>query len=245
VTKLLYGSAFKAPSPYLLYAQPLLPGGVIGNPNLKPQLVHTVEAVGSYRITKYLNLTADVAYSLLLDKAEFVPSGVNQTAENTATEQVGSFAATADLVLKDDVRAYASFELDKGYRETNTLGYLAQLVTHDLVVYPQFIARAGIHKTWSTSDQVRIRLGTQLFVAGRRIASDNNVRENLSSYSLPAYAEWDALAGVETRANTPTPLLIQLRATNLLDQRAVDPGFAGIDYPRAAREVFLELRRAL
>ncbi|HEX2875126.1 MAG TPA: TonB-dependent receptor, partial [Polyangiaceae bacterium] len=31
VAKLLYGSAFKAPSPYLLYATPLRPGDVVGN----------------------------------------------------------------------------------------------------------------------------------------------------------------------------------------------------------------------
>ncbi len=43
VLKLLYGSAFKSPSPYLLYATPLRPGDVIGNANLEPQFVHTVE----------------------------------------------------------------------------------------------------------------------------------------------------------------------------------------------------------
>jgi iron complex outermembrane receptor protein len=42
--KLLYGTAFKAPSPLLLYAQPYAVGDVIGNPELKPQRVHTVEA---------------------------------------------------------------------------------------------------------------------------------------------------------------------------------------------------------
>ena len=37
VLKLLYGNAFKAPSPYLLYASPLGPGDVIGNARLRPQ----------------------------------------------------------------------------------------------------------------------------------------------------------------------------------------------------------------
>ena len=37
--KLLYGSAFKAPSPQLLYGSPLAPGDIAGNDKLKPSYV--------------------------------------------------------------------------------------------------------------------------------------------------------------------------------------------------------------
>ena len=41
--KLLHGSAFKAPSPLLLYAVPSASGDVVGNPDLRPQYVNTFE----------------------------------------------------------------------------------------------------------------------------------------------------------------------------------------------------------
>ncbi len=46
--KLLYGRAFKAPSPLLLYAMPSAIGDVEGNPQLKPQYVRTLEFQLSY-----------------------------------------------------------------------------------------------------------------------------------------------------------------------------------------------------
>src|SRR5262249_10642787 len=49
VAKLLAGSAFKAPSPYLLYAMPLRPGDVVGNSGLKPQRIYTVEFQASWK----------------------------------------------------------------------------------------------------------------------------------------------------------------------------------------------------
>ena len=61
--KLLYGSAFKAPSPQLLYGVPLMPGDIAGNPQLKPSFVHTVESQLAYRPIRYLRLTTGVAYS--------------------------------------------------------------------------------------------------------------------------------------------------------------------------------------
>ena len=87
VLKLLYGSAFKAPSPYLLYASPLRPGDVVGNTNLKPQFVHTLEFQYSYKPNPFFGLTTGMAGSWLMDKAEFTPQGINQAARNVADQR--------------------------------------------------------------------------------------------------------------------------------------------------------------
>ena len=83
VTKLLYGSAFKAPSPYLLYAEPLRAGDVIGEQGLEPQKIDTLEFQALVEVGPTLNLSSGLAYSLIRDKAEFAPQGLNQTAQTT------------------------------------------------------------------------------------------------------------------------------------------------------------------
>src|SRR3954451_21393497 len=70
--KLLQGSAFKAPSPLLLYAVPSAAGDVIGNPRLKPQRVDTFEAQMVWEPWSRLSISTDVAYNLLRDKTEFI-----------------------------------------------------------------------------------------------------------------------------------------------------------------------------
>src|SRR5262249_11023089 len=70
--KLLHGSAFQAPSPFLLYAVPATSGDVVGNPDLRPQYVNTFEALVEYMPASFLTLSSDVAYSVLRDKTEFV-----------------------------------------------------------------------------------------------------------------------------------------------------------------------------
>jgi outer membrane receptor for ferrienterochelin and colicins len=74
--KLLYGSAFKAPSPQLLYGSPLAPGDITGNVNLKPSYVHTVETQLSYRANRYLRVSTGVASSTCSTKPP-LPSGVS------------------------------------------------------------------------------------------------------------------------------------------------------------------------
>jgi iron complex outermembrane receptor protein len=80
--KLLYGSAFKAPSPLLLYGVPFSIGDIVGNPNLKPQRVDTVEVQATLEPFKDLLFSTGLAYSRLLNQAEFVQQGFNSIARN-------------------------------------------------------------------------------------------------------------------------------------------------------------------
>jgi iron complex outermembrane receptor protein len=91
VAKLLYGTAFKAPSPYLLYATPLRPGDVVGNPDLKPQRIQTAEVQMSWKPRRVFGVTSGVSYNWLLDKAEFTPQGINQTARNVSSQRTLSW----------------------------------------------------------------------------------------------------------------------------------------------------------
>jgi outer membrane receptor for ferrienterochelin and colicins len=243
VAKVLYGSAFKAPSPYLLYAVPLRPGDVIGNSELKPQYIHTLEGQLSASPWKFLRGSTGISHSWLLDKAEFTPQGINQAATNVASQRSLSWESRLDGSYGDDVDAYGAFELVRSRRELGQEGYAADLVGRRNVVYPPWIVRAGVAVRIPSVPSFPLEAALQTMVAGPRRAADASIVEAGRSFELPTYALLNAslstrelylIRGHETR--------IALRGKNLLGASGPDPGFSGYELPLAARELLLELR---
>lgn len=241
VAKLLYGSAFKAPSPYLLYATPLRPGDVVGNEHLNPQLVKTAEYQMSFMPVRMLGVTSGVSYSWLDDKAEFTPQGINQTARNVASQKSFSWETRAD-VRDYRFNLYASFDLVRSQRDLGQEGYVAMLVGQRNVVYPPWIARAGAMFLVPSLPDVPLELGAEGMWVGPRRAADTSIVENGASFDLPAYFQLDVtlatrelylIPGHETR--------IALRGKNLLVARGPDPGFSGFEYPIQPAQLFLEV----
>lgn len=243
VAKLLYGSAFKAPSPYLLYATPLRPGDVVGNRGLEPQRIHTVEFQGSWKPMTWLWLTSSVAYNWLLNKAEFTLQGINQTARNVAKQRALSWETRVDVRRGEPLTAYASFELVQSWRELGQDGYAADLIGTKNVVYPPWMVRAGVNAALQSAVDVPLSVGAEgIWVAPRR-AADTSIVEHGGDFHLPSYCMLDLfvttgdlylIRGQETR--------IALRTRNLLGSRGPDPGPSGFEYPLTPREVLLELR---
>jgi iron complex outermembrane receptor protein len=243
VAKLLYGSAFKAPSPYLLYATPLRPGDVVGNQQLKPQRIHTIEYQMSWRPGRFFAVTSGVSYNWLLDKAEFTPQGINQAARNVASQRSFSWETRADVRRHEAIAGYASFELVQSIRDLGQEGYAASLIGSKNVVYPPWIARAGINVAVPSPTQVPLTVGAEGMLVGPRRAADTSIVEHGSDLYLPTYGLLDLFVatgdlylvrGHESR--------VALRARNVLGARGPDPGFSGFEYPLAPREIFLELR---
>jgi iron complex outermembrane receptor protein len=243
VAKLLYGNAFKAPSPYLLYATPLRPGDVVGNSDLKPQRVHTVEYEVSWRPRSTFGITSSVSYNWLLDKAEFTLQGINQEARNVARQQSLSWETRADLRYAERVTAYASFDLVLSWRDLGEQGYAATLIGTKNVVYPPWIARAGLDVALPSPIDLPLSAGGEAILVAPRRAADTSIVENGGDFYLPTYCRLDLfvttrdlylIRGQESR--------IALRARNVLDSRGPDPGPSGFEYPLTAREILLELR---
>lgn len=241
VAKLLYGSAFKAPSPYLLYATPLRPGDVIGNEHLNPQLVKTAEYQMSWLPVRRFGITSGVSYSWLTDKAEFTPQGINQTARNVASQRSLSWETRADV---RDYRydLYASFDLVRSERDLGQEGYAAMLVGKQNVVYPPWIARAGAMFAVPSLPDVPLELGAEGIWVGPRRASDTSIVERGASFDLPAYFQLDVtLATRELYLVPGHETRIALRGKNLLVARGPDPGFSGFEYPLQPAQLFLEI----
>ena len=241
-TKLLYGSAFKAPSPYLLYASPLAPGDVIGERNLKPQHVDTLELQGLLALGPLLELSSGLAYSMIRDKAEFAPQGLNLTARNVAEQSSLSWETRADVRHGSSLSGYASFEWIFSRRTLGQEGYAARLLGKENVAYPEWIGRAGVSVGIPGLSTVPLDVGSQALLVGPSAPADASIVENGGRYELPSYLLLSAslstrplylIPGHETR--------LAVRAKNLLGEDGPIPGFSGFDYPLAPREVFLEL----
>ena len=84
-TKIMYGTSFNAPSPVQLYTNYISPGGIVGNPLLKPESAKTLEWALMGKLFKGVNFNANVFYIAINDKIEYqLPYGQtsNITAEN-------------------------------------------------------------------------------------------------------------------------------------------------------------------
>ncbi|XXT21788.1 TonB-dependent receptor [Sorangium sp. So ce429] len=243
VAKLLYGSAFKAPSPYLLYAEPLVPGDVIGNDDLKSQVIHTVDTEVTWRPAASFSASTGVSYSRLNDKAEFVPRGINQTAQNVASQSSLIWATRAELRRGEAMGGYGSFETVYSTRDSGQVGYQAELVGPAMVAYPRWIARAGAYVKLPSPRSIPLELSTQGILVGPRRAADASILENGGSFDLPTYLWWNASLVARNLWVIPGhETTVALRAKNILGASGPDPGFSGFEYPLAPRELYLELR---
>jgi outer membrane receptor for ferrienterochelin and colicins len=245
VAKLLYGNAFKAPSPYLLYARPLRPDDVVGNERLAPQRIHTLEYQMSLTPARWFGVTSSVSQSWLLDKAEFTPQGINQTARNVASQRSLAWETRLDVRRFEDVNAYLSFDLLRSERKLDQEGYAAALVGSRNVVYPNYILRGGVAVGVPSLPDVPLELGAEATFVGPRRAAETSIVERGESFDLPTYLLLDL--SLRTRDLYLVPgheSRVALRAKNVLVARGPDPGPAGFEYPLPPASLFLELQHA-
>jgi len=241
--KLLYGSAFKAPSPYLLYANPLGPGDVRGNAALKPQRIQTLEYQVSLKPNQFIGFSSGVSANWLFDKAEFSPQGINQAARNTASQTTFTWETRADAKHYDDYATYASFELVRSRRDLGEIGYAAGLVGTANIVYPPYIARLGLSAALPSVPSVPLTAGTEAMFVGPRHAADASTLANGAQFNLKAYATANVFLTTRNlyliRGHES---VVALRVYNLFNAGGPDPGFSGFEYPLPPREIMLELR---
>jgi outer membrane receptor for ferrienterochelin and colicins len=241
--KLNYNSAFRAPTTLLLYGVPLAPGDIVGNASLRPQQIHTLETNFLLDPAEWIRFETTFAYSHVIDKASFTTVGVNSVARNLAQLDVLSWETELRVDWEEQLWGYANVGLVAGWQSLEASGYVAQLLGDGLEVYPTAIVNAGLGYQF-VDFPLRITVEGR-FLSDRR-ASDSNVIENGSVYTLPAAFYLNAsiaLVRFEALENQPTTLTFSVQ--NILDTRAAHPGFAGIDYPSARRTFMLVWQQEL
>ena len=241
--KALYGGAFKAPSPFLLYAEPFRVGDVLGNEDLKPQYIHTLEIQVAYSRSKRIMLSTGLTYNFLLDKAEFQQRGVNRVAENLSEMKTLSWESEILLGLSEWLHGYLNWEWVYGTRDLGQEGYLARLIGVENVIYPSCIGRLGLS---GRIPGLPVRWSTEVIYASSRRASEMNIMEQGGSYRLDGYGLWDAALSSEGfHLVGQKPTFFTLRARNLTNAFGPDPGYAGVDFPLTPRCLSFEVRQEL
>ena len=237
--KLLYGHAFKAPAPLLLYGQPMRSGDIQGNPELEPQRVHTFELAAAYQPWDFLEVSTDLAYSYLQNKAEFTLQGVNKVARNVAEMGLLSWETELRARWKRWIQGYLNWSLAYVVRDLGQPGYVADLLGSESSTYPLWLLHAGVR---GQLPWLPLRLTLELSYVGTRDASDENALEAGEVYGLDPYLMLNAsVALVDLELLQGHKSEIRLIGTNLTGAGGPDPGFGGVDYPLAPRTIYLQL----
>jgi outer membrane receptor for ferrienterochelin and colicins len=239
--KFLYGTAFKAPSPVLLYGVPYTAGGLIGNKDLAPQRVHTFETLATWKPHERVTISSGLAYNLLYKKAEFTQQGVNQVARNVAEFHGLSWETQAEADFKP-VRGYLSTELLVAARESQGRGYQADLVGNNIEIYPPAMVHAGISGRVPCAFDFSVE-GS--FIASRRSTDGNSLAAD-DVYKLdPLFLLGATVSTMPFQMLPGKDGVLRLIGRNLTGARGPDPGFSGVDYPLAARVIWLQLEQKL
>lgn len=145
--------------------------------------------------------------------------------------------------MRSWLRGYASFEKVLSTRELQREGYAGELIGSENVVYPPWIARAGISADLPVRYDVPLQASVQGIYVAARPAADASILENGGRFDLPSYVLLNAsLVAPKVFLIPGHETTIALRAKNILGAAGPDPGFFGFELPLTAREIMLELR---
>ena len=258
-SKLLYGSAYKAPSAELLYGTPYVVSGISGNLELEPEVAHSFElAVGGHAEFfggRLLVETLANGYTNLVDgRVEYIQAGNFIQARNSSDLLTVGFESTLRASYKRTLRGYINLSWQTTSRRKCLLADEAVCLALDELnpLYPGVLTSFGLRyriQRWKTS------VSTYGVFVGGRWSSQSNRAENLPSldgagadfkaYRLPAYLRWNfVLSSDALELWKGHPALITLAVYNLLNVSAPEPGFAGVDVPGDGISSMLSLRQA-
>jgi outer membrane receptor for ferrienterochelin and colicin len=244
--KALVGSAFKAPSPMLMFGgeHPRL-FGVVSNTDLEPQYAVTGELALSTQILDALHVGVDTYVTRVDDLVELDTVAANPKARNRARIDAAGAEAEARLVI---VAPAVDLFANGSYVHTHVdqdipVGIVVSSQTR---LYPAFAASAGGSMTLEAA---HLRPFALLKWTGRRAADKSNLpflpQGSRSEYFLPAYTVIDAgLTTVGLRLGG-RPCQLGVRVRNVIGADHVEPGFSGIDVPGEERQVYVTFEQQL
>jgi len=252
--KLLFGTAFRAPSSTQLFSNLIVPAGYIGNPNLKAERARTLEfALGSSPL-RGLTLRADTYLTVIDDRVEIrkpAPAAVQANATPTNSTPITSKGFEAQLDYKSSVLGgYASYSLQSStYPKQDLLSLRLDTVRVHTDAYPTHLLKAGLTVT---SRPWFVRASLEGRYVGARLGNlDNNALLNpldhlVNRYALPAYALFDvgvSTVGVELWKGHESMLMVKVR--NLFDAQYAFPGTDAFDIPGFQRSYSVSLQQEL
>ena len=252
--KLLFGTAFRAPSSTQLFSNLIVPSGYVGNPDLKAERARTFElALGSSPL-RGLTLRADAFVTVIDGRVEIrtpPPSAAQANAWPTNSTAITSKGFEAQVDYKSShFDGYASYSLQSSaYPKQDLLSLAPMREQVETDAYPAHLLKLGL--TW-TERAWFVRANVEGRYVGERLGKlENNALLNpldylRDRYALPAYGLVDvsvSTVGVEPWKGHETVLLAKVR--NLTDARYTFPGTSTFDIPGFGRSFSISLRQEL
>jgi len=222
-TKLLYGRAFRPPS----FAELFLKNNpsALGNPDLKPETIQTLELAFDYQPVSNLHTILNVFGFEIRNLIEYVQDAESSDlrAQNAASQQGYGFELETDWKVTDTFRLRANFtfqrSMDKktGHRVPDAPGM-------EFYVNPHW----AFLPDWS--------IDGQLFWVGDRKRADGDTRPEIADYTTVNLTlrrkniakHWDVALGVRNLFNE--------------DIREPSPSAVLHDFPMAGRSILGEVR---
>lgn len=225
--KLLYGTAFKAPNAFQLYAQPLYTGDSLGNVALQPERARTLEGQLAWEARPELWLTV-TAYGMAVDRLiELQPFGVNQRWSNRGEEEGSGFESELRWRLGHHRVSVASAWQKTQVRIEEALLPVVEVATASA---PRVLTRIDWRYALPEAE-----VGLNVRAVSERRASDSNIDLNLRQvYTLPSYAVARAHAFRRIGGHR-----IGVVLDNLAGAEWVEPGYGGVDLPSPRRTLWL------
>lgn len=225
--KLLYGTSFKAPNAFQLYAQPLYVGDMLGNTGLEPETARTLEGQLSWQAQENLLLSVTAYHMQVRNLIELQPFGFNQRWSNRG-EQNGH-GLEAELRWQQ-----GRHQVGLAPAWHDTIVRLEQPLIPAVEVQTASAPRLMLRADWRyVLDDMEF--GAEGRHVSERRASDSNIDINLRDvYTLPSYTLWRVNGLRQFGAHR-----LGLVVDNLFDKRYAEPGYGGVDLPGQRRSVWL------
>lgn len=222
-TKLLYGQAFRAPSISELFV--VNNPAVLGNPDLEPEEVDTLELSFDYRHSYQLASRFNIFTYRANDLINFVPDNNvigSNTAQNALDQEGYGFEFETQWTINDKFALKGNYSWQNSRNETTNA---------DIADAPQQLLYAEFNwqltKLWAFNTQLRHVADRPRDMADPRAELDDYTLVNLNFYSKKLYEHWEFAFSVH----------------NLFDEDAMDPGDPAvpIDHPLAGRQMMADL----
>ncbi|NJD07628.1 MAG: TonB-dependent receptor [Methylococcaceae bacterium] len=227
-TKLMYGSAFRAPSFGELYI--LNNPATLGNPNLKPETLDSIELAFDYRPTDRLRLGLNVFNYWWKDIIRYVPNtdSPSSSARNTGSQTCYGVELEAEWKALDSLRLIGNYSYQNSIDET---------LDHDAGYAPHH--QVYLRAQWEFLPDWQFVPQAKWIIGRERSAGDNR----------PAIDDYAWVDLTLRRRNLLDHVAVAFSVRNLFDEDAREPSLAGVpaaaipnDLPLAGRSCFGERR---
>ena len=230
-TKFLYGRAFRAPSfaELLTLNNPV----ALGNPNLTPENIDTIELAFNYRYSPELSIDFNVYQYEIEDLITFVQNANSgtATAQNQGQRTGRGFEAHLIYHYQENLVFHSNFAYVKAEDD---------IAKSNVGEHPSL--QAYVRAEWQVSE--RLKLNSQISHIANRSRVPGDVRAELDDYTL---------VNVAVNYSFPTNgVVVELNVVNLFDDDIREPSSANVtagkinipnDLPQAERSVYLAVSK--